>query len=199
MDSNRVEVIDVTQAFLREFRTDVGRERPRFALLEGGLPRAPPGVDGHAPGAGAGVQKGEGLDGAPRAPPRAREVPDRTVHEGRRGPAGQLSAPGLRPADGRRSPRCNCPEVWTGTTWIVFCEVIDDRDRILADLEAAAAAGPEPRTWRCPTCHGPIVRVFREASAADVPSVHVPGEIEDEAVVRAGYRCRSAPCGWAGG
>jgi hypothetical protein len=93
---------------------------------------------------------------------------------------------------------CQCPEVWTGTTWTVHCEAIGDEDGVFADLEAAAAAGPEPRTWRCPTCHGPIVRAFWEASAAGVPSVHVPGAIDDQAVVRAGYRCRSAPCGWAG-
>jgi uncharacterized protein with PIN domain len=92
---------------------------------------------------------------------------------------------------------CNCPEVWIGTEWTVWCEAIDDEGRLFADLDDAAAEGSEPRTWRCPKCHGPIVRVFWEETAAHEPSLNVPSQVEDQAVVRAGHRCRSARCGWA--
>ena len=77
-----------------------------------------------------------------------------------------------------------------------LCEAVDEANRGLPDHDAEAE-GPEPCTWRCPTCHGPIVRVFWEETAAHESKSERPGEIADQAVVRAGYRCRSAPCGWA--
>jgi hypothetical protein len=42
-----------------------------------------------------------------------------------------------------------CPEVDDGREWLPQCEALE-----AGSLANAEAEGPEPRSWRCPRCHG---------------------------------------------
>jgi hypothetical protein len=89
---------------------------------------------------------------------------------------------------------CGCPEVYNGQEWVPHCESLD-----AGALDEAEAAGPEPTGWRCPRCHGPIVRIYLEPARQDPrnPNEFVPLHQSGQLVVRAGYGCRAARCGWS--
>jgi hypothetical protein len=90
---------------------------------------------------------------------------------------------------------CNCPELYTENRgWQPVCEAVLP-GRIGASLRDAAAEGPDPRSWRCPKCQGAIVRGFWERTPPGQVSAFVD-DIEEDDAVRAGYRCRTAICGW---
>jgi hypothetical protein len=84
---------------------------------------------------------------------------------------------------------CECPEVHINREWQSFCERQPPMD--------AAGPDPSPTMWRCPHCRGSIVRTFHEVTREGEPSHHVDDLDNEREVERAGFRCRSASCGWA--
>jgi hypothetical protein len=89
---------------------------------------------------------------------------------------------------------CQCPEVYDGREWRPQCEALE-----AGALANAEAEGPEPRSWRCPRCGGSIVRAYFEPAKVDPNNndAFVPLDHPGDPVIRAGYRCRSAKCGWS--
>jgi len=76
--------------------------------------------------------------------------------------------------------------------WVRHCE-----SNRAGDLDGAEAEGPDPGSWRCPLCHGPIVPMYLKRErvdprTGDPRSLNGPGE----PAVRAGFRCRRSVCGW---
>jgi hypothetical protein len=59
-----------------------------------------------------------------------------------------------------------------------------------------AAGVSKAEGMMCPQCRGPIVRTFLEQTAAGQRSSRTGHLCEYQAVVRVGYRCWSAACGW---
>jgi hypothetical protein len=95
--------------------------------------------------------------------------------------------------------RCTCPEVrlyeaertalassllFDGVVpeWLPICD-----HRSCIGVLPPDSWSPEPLDWRCPTCHGGIIRVG--VASGDEP---------DEDYLRADFRCVSSTCGSTG-
>src|SRR5437870_13486001 len=95
---------------------------------------------------------------------------------------------------GEGTVSCDCPEVHEGREWRPQCESLE-----AGSLAVAEAEGREPRSWRCPRCRGPIVRMYFDPTKIDPNNndAFVPLDHPGDPVIRAGYRCRKATCGWS--